>query len=163
MNPNPLSSENHLTVPVPTDLTPLAAVVAQVRSVPCAPYYFGRLLVPALTCRRYPEAVSRRKRKSRASGASGARSRQPPASGQRGPRQMLSPEKRSLGGERSRSGSKPNRIVRAVGRVTNAPPTVVGSPLALLRRTRPASEPPSAGLVAHGRYSGAWASARVFT
>src|SRR5687768_6259914 len=38
MNPNPLSSENHLTVPVPTDLTPLAAVVAQVRSVPRAPY-----------------------------------------------------------------------------------------------------------------------------
>src|SRR4051794_31781008 len=26
MNPNPLSSENHLTVPVPTDLTPFAAV-----------------------------------------------------------------------------------------------------------------------------------------
>src|SRR5688572_21976848 len=42
MNPNPLSSENHLTVPVPTDLTPLAAVVAQVRSVPRAPLFLGR-------------------------------------------------------------------------------------------------------------------------
>src|SRR5215213_7509624 len=119
MNPNPLSSENHLTVPVPTDLSPFAAVVAQVRSVPCAPYPRPDLIsYPALTCRRYPEADSRRKRNLRASGASGARSRQPVAAGQRESRHTLSPEKRNLAGLRISEGSKPKWIVRAVGRTT---------------------------------------------
>ena len=88
---------------------------------------------------------------------------QPVARGQRGPRQTLSPAKRSFSGERITAGSKPRWIVRAVGRATIASPTVRGSPLAVLRSTLPTSVAPGWPWVAHTRYSGACDSGSVLT
>src|SRR4051794_14990784 len=108
MNPNPLSSENHLTVPVATDLTPLAAAVAR-DDLPARTLAISSagLDVPALTRRRYPEEPFRRKRNCRAPGASGARSVHPAAFGHRAPRHTDSPAKRSEAGLRMADGSKP--------------------------------------------------------